>query len=401
MKKQHNYTVMHWGTWQVESSEGEIVAVKPVPWDKNPSRIGQSLPDAVTSQTRIRRPAVRAGYLQHGPASREGRGKEPFVEVSWEVALDLLARELRSVKARCGNEAIYGGSYGWASAGRFHHAQSQLHRFLKGFGGYTASTNTYSSAAGERILPHILGPLSPLHRQHTHFSELARECQLFVAIGGLPLRNARVNGGGANDHMLQYWLDKMQANGTRFINISPVRNDLSAVPEAEWLAIRPGTDTALLLALSYVLIAESLYDRAFVASHTVGFAPYRAYLLGEHDGVAKTPAWAAAITGLDAQRIADLAREMARHRTMVNISGLSSAPVKGAGLLGDGGPDRAAGTARHPGRRPRVWLRLHQPGGRGAKSVFRPTLTRRGECGGQRYPGGAAVRYAAAPGRNL
>ncbi|MBN0763343.1 winged helix-turn-helix domain-containing protein, partial [Pseudomonas aeruginosa] len=95
MKKQHNYTVMHWGTWQVESREGEIVAVKPVPWDKNPSRIGQSLPDAVTSQTRIRRPAVRAGYLQHGPASREGRGKEPFVEVSWEVALDLLARELR------------------------------------------------------------------------------------------------------------------------------------------------------------------------------------------------------------------------------------------------------------------------------------------------------------------
>ena len=95
MKKQHNYTVMHWGTWQVESREGEIVAVKPVPWDKTPSRIGQSLPAAVPSQTRIRRPAVRAGYLLLGPASRVGRGKEPFVEVSWEVALDLLARELR------------------------------------------------------------------------------------------------------------------------------------------------------------------------------------------------------------------------------------------------------------------------------------------------------------------
>ncbi len=250
----------------------------------------------MTSQTRIRRPAVRAGYLQHGPASREGRGKEPFVEVSWEVAWTCWRASCARSRRAARNEAIYGGSYGWASAGRFHHAQSQLHRFLKGFGGYTASTNTYSSAAGERILPHILGPLSPLHRQHTHFSELARECQLFVAIGGLPLRNAQVNGGGANDHMLQYWLDKMQANGTRFINISPVRNDLSAVPDAEWLAIRPGTDTALLLALSYVLIAESLYDRAFVASHTVGFAPYRAYLLGEHDGVAKTP-WAAAITG--------------------------------------------------------------------------------------------------------
>lgn len=320
MRKQHNLTVMHWGTWQVQARDGKIDAVTPVPWDKNPSRIGQSLPDAVTSKTRIRRPAVRAGYLQNGPASREGRGKEPFVEVSWEVALDLLARELKSVKARCGNEAIFGGSYGWASAGRFHHAQSQLHRFLKSFGGYTASTNTYSSAAGERILPHILGPLSPLHRQHTHFSELARECQLFVAIGGLPLRNSQVNGGGANDHMLKYWLEKMQEQGTRFVNISPVRNDLSAVESAEWLAVRPGTDTALLLALCYVLIDESLYDSGFVASHTVGFAAYRAYLMGESDGVAKTPEWAAAITGIDAPQIVALAREMASKHTMVNIS---------------------------------------------------------------------------------
>ncbi len=78
MKKQHNYTVMHWGTWQVESSEGELVAVKPVPWDKNPSRIGQSLPDAVTSQTRIRRPAVRAGYLQHGRRHEKGEVKSPL-----------------------------------------------------------------------------------------------------------------------------------------------------------------------------------------------------------------------------------------------------------------------------------------------------------------------------------
>lgn len=54
---------MHWGTWQVQARDGNIEAVTPVPWDKNPSRIGQSLPDAVTSKTRIRRPAVRAGYL--------------------------------------------------------------------------------------------------------------------------------------------------------------------------------------------------------------------------------------------------------------------------------------------------------------------------------------------------
>lgn len=320
MKDEHHLAVMHWGTYRVATDNGTITTVSPVEWDKNPSRIGQSLADGVTSDARVKRPSVRLGYLQHGPASREGRGKEPFVEVSWEVALDLVAREMRSVKARCGNEAIFGGSYGWASAGRFHHAQSQLHRFLKGFGGYTASTNTYSSAAGERVLPHILGPLSPLHRQHTHWSELERECQLFVAIGGLPLRNAQVNGGAANDHMLKHWLDRLQQRGVRFINISPVKNDLSAVPDARWLAIKPGTDTALLLALCQVLVSEDLVDHGFIASHTVGFAPFRAYLLGESDGVVKTPQWAAAITGLDAGDITALARTMAASRTMINIS---------------------------------------------------------------------------------
>ena len=131
-----------------------------------------------------------------------------------------------------------------------------------------------------------------------------------------------------HDHMLQYWLDKMQANGTRFINISPVRNDLSAVPDAEWLAIQPGTDTALLLALSYVLIAESLYDRRLLPAIPSGL-PYCAYLLGEHDGVAKTRRGRRRLpAGRPAHR--RLAREMARHRTMVNISGLSSAPVKGS-----------------------------------------------------------------------
>ncbi|CAK9883843.1 MAG: Dimethyl sulfoxide/trimethylamine N-oxide reductase [Candidatus Erwinia impunctatus] len=320
MKTEHQLAVMHWGTYQITREGEHITGVAPVAWDKNPSPIGYSLAESVTGKTRIRRPAVRLGYLQQGAASRQGRGKEPFVEVSWEQALDLLAGELRSVQARCGNEAIFGGSYGWASAGRFHHAQSQLHRFLKGFGGYTASTNTYSSAAGERILPHILGPLSPLHKQHTHFSVLAEHCELFVAFGGLPLRNAQVNGGGANDHMLKYWLEQLEKNGVGFVNISPVKNDLSAVKQAQWLAIKPGTDTALLLALCHTLIAESLHDTAFINSHTVGFAQLQRYLFGLDDHTVKNAEWAATITGIAREDILGLARRMAKARTMVNIS---------------------------------------------------------------------------------
>ncbi|STW08567.1 biotin sulfoxide reductase [Klebsiella grimontii] len=139
-----------------------------------------------------------------------------------------------------------------------------------------------------------------------------------------------------------------------------MRNDLSAVESAEWLAVRPGTDTALLLALCYVLITESLYDSAFVASPYRGLRALSRLPDGERDGVAKTPEWAAAITGIEAQRIAALAREMASLRTMVNISWSIQRARQGeqaywatvalTALLGQIGT---------PGRRIRIWLRLY------------------------------------------
>ncbi|MDF1895945.1 molybdopterin-dependent oxidoreductase [Rahnella contaminans] len=320
MKNNHDLAVMHWGTYRVTTDDGVLKSVKPVEWDRNPSEIGQSLVGGVDGDSRIRRPAVRLGYLQHGAASREGRGKEPFVEVSWETALSLIAGELQRVKTKHGNSAFYAGSYGWSSAGRFHHAQSQMHRFFNQFGGYTGSTNTYSLAAAERLLPHIIGDLDVLQKQHTHWSVLAGNCELFVAFGGLPWRNAQVNGGGANDHSLKYWLQTLEQTGTRFINVSPVKNDLSSVKSAQWLSLNPGSDTALLLALSYVLIDESRYNAGFIASHTVGFDTYRDYLTGAKDGKAKTPEWAESLTGMSAESIRALAREMSEKRTMINIA---------------------------------------------------------------------------------
>lgn len=97
--------------------------------------------------------------------------------------------------------------------------------------------------------------------------------------------------------MLKHWLETMQGNGVKFINVSPVKNDLSAVSNAEWLPVRPGTDTALLLALCQTLVSENLHDQAFIDSHTVGFGPLRRYLSGETDGVVKNAAWAAPLPG--------------------------------------------------------------------------------------------------------
>lgn len=313
-------TSLHWGAYRPTVVNGKLEAMTPVEWDKDPSPIGLSMPEAITAPSRILRPAVRRSFLEKTGRHPELRGQEPFVEVSWETALELVASELRRVKSEYGNEAIFGGSYGWGSAGRFHHAQSQLHRFLNGWGGYVYSTDSYSLGAGRVLMPHIVGNMDWLLAGHTSWRNLAEHCELFVAFGGLPAKNAQCSPGGASDHLLAGAIERMSEAGVRFVNISPLRDDLSGAAHNQWLAIRPGSDTALMLALAHVLVSEGLYDPAFMARFTVGFERFKPYLLGETDGQPKSPDWAAALTDLPAEQIIDLARRMARQRTMINVA---------------------------------------------------------------------------------
>ncbi|MEM9350501.1 MAG: molybdopterin-dependent oxidoreductase, partial [Pseudomonadota bacterium] len=122
-------TSNHWGMGLVQIRDGRVIGVDPHPRDLEPSAINDNIAGSLAGRARVLRPAVRQGWLE---GRRGVRGREPFVEVSWEEALGLVAQEV----ARLPGEAVYAGSYGWASAGRFHHAQSQLKRFLntqKGF----------------------------------------------------------------------------------------------------------------------------------------------------------------------------------------------------------------------------------------------------------------------------
>src|SRR5512139_725873 len=130
-------TSTHWGVYEVEVESGKVSRLKPFAQDPAPSPIGNSIPAALHSPTRVLRPAVRKSYLEGGPgAATDRRGAEPFVEVPWSEALDIVAAEVDRVKTKFGNESIFAGSYGWSSAGRFHHAQSQVHRFMNCLGGY-------------------------------------------------------------------------------------------------------------------------------------------------------------------------------------------------------------------------------------------------------------------------
>jgi biotin/methionine sulfoxide reductase len=312
-------TAAHWGVYEITPEVTGGVSIRGAAEDADPSPIGIHMASETLKSVRIAKPSIRKSWLQSGPgANPHLRGREPFVEVEWDEALDLLAREFQRIRENFGNEAIFGGSYGWASAGRFHHAQSHVHRFLNLFGGYVGSVDNYSLAAGRVILPHAIASTEILLDQHTSFDVMAQHTELFLTFGGVPVKNAQMSAGGAGRHRVTAGMKAMKMAGTRFVNVSPVSDNMPV--DSEWLAIRPNTDVALMLALAYVLDAEKLADFSFLQSHCVGYERFRPYLLGESDGIAKSPEWASVICGIDARRITSLAREMATSRTMINVS---------------------------------------------------------------------------------
>jgi biotin/methionine sulfoxide reductase len=323
-----SYTAAHWGVYEVESPDATEPGdasrgprLRPFSRDPDPSPIGLDQLDPSVTRLRIRRPAVRRGWLERGPGQdNDGRGNEPFVEIDWDSATQLVAQELARVIAEHGNSAIFGGSYGWSSAGRFHHAVGQLHRFLNVLGGYVRSVDSYSLGAGRALMPHIVTDMDDSNASHTSFSVLAEHTRLFVTFGGVPLKNTQVSSSGAGDHRVRAGLKSMAERGVRFVNISPVRDNLETGGPVEWLPVRPNTDTAVMLGLAHAVLHDPRFDRSFVDRYTVGYERFEAYLLGATDGTAKSPAWAAEISGVPAARIESLAGELLANRTMLNVA---------------------------------------------------------------------------------
>jgi biotin/methionine sulfoxide reductase len=314
-------TATHWGAYRAEVAGGRVVAMHPIEQDRDPSPIGRSIPGTVDGPLRVREPMVRQGWLERRHASDTARrGAEPFVPVAWDEALDLVAGEIERIRKQHGNQAIYAGSYGWASAGRFHHAQSQIHRFFNMAGGYTRSVNAYSHATAEVILPRVIGKLRHVLDGATDWSSIAAAGELVVTFGGIPLKNSQVNSGGVAAHRTRGWLERCRDAGVRFVYLGPLREDAADFLDAEWLQLRPNTDAAVMLGLAHTLVAEGLHDQAFLARYCTGFERFLPYLMGESDGQPKDADWAAAISGLAAEAIRDLARRMARSRTMVAVS---------------------------------------------------------------------------------
>ncbi len=92
--------------------------------------------------------------------------------------------------------------------------------------------------------------------------------------------------GGQESAIWRQWL---RESGKKQIFIDPFYNYTAASVADKWIAPRPGTDAALALAIAYVWIKEGTYDKDYIDTHTIGFEEFQKYVLGEEDGVPKTP----------------------------------------------------------------------------------------------------------------
>ncbi|MFZ5740050.1 MAG: molybdopterin guanine dinucleotide-containing S/N-oxide reductase [Pseudomonadota bacterium] len=375
----------HWGAFSARW-DGRGVEIAPDPGDPAPSPILGNFTDTLRHRARIERPMVRRSWLEKTGEPRAFDGA--FVELPWDEVLDLLAAELSRVHTSYGADAIYGGSYGWASAGRFHHAQSQIHRFLNvAFGGYVRSVNSYSAGASAVILPHVLGSFEALSRRNVTWDQISEHTDLVLAFGGMALKNSMVASGGISRHIERDAMRKAAQRGTRFYCVSPLRDDLPEQADAAWLPIKVGTDVALMLGLAHSLVTEGLHDRGFLARYCTGYELFERYLLGIDDGQPKHAGWASEISGMPAADIVTLARRLPQGRTLITVShslqraqhgeqpvwmGAVLAAMLGQIGLPGGGYNYALGALGHTGRRVNAVPIPTMPQGRNGVDAFIP-----------------------------
>lgn len=282
----------------------------------------QCLKSLVYSEKRLLHPMKRVDFDPKGERNPQNRGKSGYVAISWDEAFDLVAGEIKRQRQEYGPGAMaiwHGSHHQWGNVGYY---LSALLRFgnLIGFtrvqhnpdsweGWYWGAVHHFGNSM--RVgLPGAYGLVE----------DCLKEAEMIVFWSSDP-ESTNGYASGLEGTQRRFWAKEL---GIEMVHIDPNLNPTAQLYGGRWIPVKPGTDSAMAIAIMNVWVNEDLYDKDYVASRTTGFDEWRNYLLGTDDGVAKTPEWQAEETGVAAHVVRALARQWGRKKTYLGAGGLGT-----------------------------------------------------------------------------
>jgi len=278
-----------------------------------------ALKSMVYSDKRLLYPMKRVDFDPTGERNPQNRGISGYERISWDEALGIVAGEIKRQKAvhGPGAMAIYQSSHHqWGNVGYYLSAMlrfgnlvgfTRVHPNPDSWEGWYWGAQHHSGNSMRVGLPGGYGLVE----------DCLRECEQIVFWSSDPETTSGVYGGSEGTQR-RLWAKEL---GIEFVHIDPHLNPTAQLLGGRWIPIRPGTDPALAAAIMHVWVSEERYDKEYVQKRTTGFEQWRDYLLGVTDGIAKTPEWQEAETGVPARVVRALARSWASKKTYLSAGG--------------------------------------------------------------------------------
>ncbi|MEM1837866.1 MAG: molybdopterin-dependent oxidoreductase [Candidatus Bathyarchaeia archaeon] len=300
--------------WEIKTDRG--VFTRPRKSVPHPHMLAYK--NRVYTPTRVKYPLKRVDWSPENP-NPENRGKSGFVRISWEEAIEYIVQVVKRVKEKYGDCTpilVQGDGHGQTGFQTMHFFGHYLFDHL-GFG-WTQQVRNPDSWEGLYWGAKLAWGMDWFQvgecRQEGVWDNILQYCEMIVMSGCDPETTAL---GFCNS--VSYLCDFVKKAGIKLVAVAPDLNYTAAVWADKWIPINPNTDAALYLAIAYIWIKEDLYDKEYIEKCTIGFEEFKRHVLGEDDGIPKTPEWAEKITGIPSWTIKALARAWAKKRTSLGV----------------------------------------------------------------------------------
>jgi anaerobic selenocysteine-containing dehydrogenase len=273
---------------------------------------GQNAKSTVYSPDRLLYPMKRADFDPNGERNPQNRGKSGYVRISWEEAIKIVTDEIKRQKREHGPGAI-------ALSHGLHHTAGNI--------GFSALFR-FADAVGMTRIDHtnlLEGYTAHVDQSgiHSAVADCLQNSEMVVFWTADP-ETTSGSREAQKGTTAQQWL-KNPKLGTKVVHIDSSFNASAQFLPGKWLAPKPTTSVALAMAIAYVWIKEDLYDKVYVEIDTVGFDKWKSHLLGENDGIPKTPEWQEKETGVLAKDVRALAREWGKKRVYLALGSTDNA----------------------------------------------------------------------------